>query len=392
MKSSRIETIDIFRAFTMLMMLFVNDFAGMEGIPHWMHHAVMTEDMLGFSDLVFPAFLFCVGLSIPFSVAARKKKGDTDAQVILHVIERSAFLIVMGLFSMNGKAPEGGIPRYLLSIAVVVSYFLLWNSYPKAQGGRKWLYRALKFIGAATLVAIVLYKDFNGIHFSHGWWGILGLIGWAYGICSIIYIFIQGCLEKALFAWGGVTLLCILNTLPCIPKDWSINALFLNFYPGGWTHPAFVMAGTAASAALMKYSAPSYKKHAFPLTMVFLAAIMLCLAIASHQIWIISKMQATPSWLFYSLAIFFPVLAFLYWICDIKGKTSWADFMKPAGTATLTAYMLPSIWYAVMSAFELHYPHTFSYGGPGLLRSFVFGLAIIGITWCLGKLHIKLKL
>ena len=53
----RVASIDIIRALTMLTMLFVNDFAGMSGLPHWLHHAAMDEDMLGFSDLVFPAFL-----------------------------------------------------------------------------------------------------------------------------------------------------------------------------------------------------------------------------------------------------------------------------------------------------------------------------------------------
>lgn len=390
--SNRISTIDIFRALTMLMMLFVNDFAGMAGIPHFLGHAEATEDMLGFSDLVFPAFLFCVGLSIPFSIANRRKKGDSDLKTVLHIVERSLFLIIMGIFSMNGRTVEGGIPRYVLSIAVVVSYFLIWNAYPKAEGAKKWIFRALQVLGAAILIAIVIYKDVNGIHFKHSWWGILGLIGWAYGICALIYIFAGGSIRNTSIAWGAVTALCILNSLPFIPEDFTIRSVFLGFYPGGWTHPALVMSGVFASTVLMQYAVNPVRQREYSIRMALLGLPMYLLGCICHKFWIISKIQATPTWLFFCLALFFPLLALLYYVCDIKGKTKWATIVKPAGVATLTAYMLPSIWYAVMSALQLHYPACLCSGGPGLLRSFVFAHVIILLTWCLGKLNIKLKL
>lgn len=43
----RVASIDIFRALTMLLMLWVNDYAGMAVIPHWMMHARTREDMPG---------------------------------------------------------------------------------------------------------------------------------------------------------------------------------------------------------------------------------------------------------------------------------------------------------------------------------------------------------
>ena len=63
---SRVASVDAFRAITMVMMLFVNFYAGMSGIPHWMHHAAAKEDMLGLADIVFPAFLFAgQGMEVP---------------------------------------------------------------------------------------------------------------------------------------------------------------------------------------------------------------------------------------------------------------------------------------------------------------------------------------
>ena len=74
-------TIDLLRALTMATMLVVNDFWSVSGIPHWMQHAKWGEDMLGFSDIVFPSFLFCVGLSIPYAITAMRRKGRSEGDV-----------------------------------------------------------------------------------------------------------------------------------------------------------------------------------------------------------------------------------------------------------------------------------------------------------------------
>ena len=135
--SNRIASIDIFRALTMLTMLFVNDFAGIQGIPHWLGHAEANEDMMGFSDLVFPAFLFCMGLSIPFAVASREKKGDSLVKVGVHIALRSLALVVMGLFAMNCSSMDGVMSTQVFQILMVLGFFMVWNCYPKAEGRTK---------------------------------------------------------------------------------------------------------------------------------------------------------------------------------------------------------------------------------------------------------------
>ena len=122
-----------------------------------------------------------------------------------------------------------------------------------------------------------------------------------------------------------------------------------------------------------------------------LGAGMLILALVSHPYWIISKIQATPSWLFYCLAAFFPLFGFFYWLTDVKGKTDWFNIIKPAGTATLTCYTIPYAWYAVQQLLGLHYPEALGSGVPGLLKSLVFSLIIVQLTGLLVKGNIKLK-
>jgi len=374
----------------MLTMLFVNDFAGIPEIPHWLKHAKTMEDMLGFSDLVFPAFMFCVGLSIPFAIANRMKKGDSPLQIIWHVFVRSFILIIMGIFSMNLRGVEGGLSSSNLAMIAVVSYFLLWNVYPKVNDWRKVLFTILKVIGAAGLIFIILYKDLNDMPFKRGWWGILGLIGWTYALCAVSYIFMQGDFKKIKIGWIVAIVLMVLNQLPFIPREYSIKWVFLSFYPSGWTQVALTASGIVGSMSMIKY-ADKESPCKFVVNMLILGVLMFVLGLICHNWWIISKNLATPTWFFFCTAMFFPILGLLFWICDAKGKTAWANFVKPAGTATLTAYMMPNIWYGVMGLLGLHYPAIFNVGYTGLLRSFLFALAIIGLTWCLGKLKIKLK-
>lgn len=386
----RIASIDIFRALTMLLMLFVNDFAGMSGLPHWLHHAAADEDMLGLSDLVFPAFLFCVGLSIPFAIGNRYRKGDSQLQVLGHLLSRSLALIVMGIFAMNLGGVEGGLSHPVITLLAVAGFFLVWNGWPKTKEGRKpvWVL-ILQLLGVILLVALVIYKDLHGMPFRHGWWGILGLIGWAYLPCALAFLFLRGDFNKLTGFWLLMLLLCVLNASPAIPADFSSRALILGFWPGGWTHPALCASGMFTSLLLIRSGDKPRNLVSYFFTY---ALAMFLLGIVCHRFWIISKIQATPTWLFFCVACSVALFDILYWIADVKGLTRWAKVIAPAGTATLTCYMIPYIWYAVQQMLGLHWPAALTAGIPGLLKALAFALVIIGLTWAFEKIHLKLKL
>ena len=370
-------------------MLFVNDFAGMSGLPHWLHHAGMNEDMLGFSDLVFPAFLFCVGLSIPFAIEARYRKGDQPLQVIGHILGRTLALVVMGVFAMNMRGVEGGLSHAVFSLLAVAGFFLVWNVYPKRPNGRlPWWATALRIAGVLLLAWLVLYKDLHGMPFRTGWWGILGLIGWAYLPCALAFVFLKGDFKKMTGFWILTLVLCVLNTVPAIPREWSFRWLFLSFWPGGWTHPAICASGLFTSMLLIRLGD---KPRKLAISYGVLALAMFVLGLICHKVWIISKIQATPTWLFFCVAISVACFAVIWWIADLRGKTRWARPVSPAGTATLTCYMIPSIWYAVQQLLGAHWPPALTAGIPGLIKAFVFSLIIIGLTWCFTKIHVKLK-
>ena len=386
----RIASVDILRALTMLTMLFVNDFAGMSGLPHWLHHADVNEDMLGFSDLVFPAFIFCMGHSIPFAIGARYRKGDSQLQVLGHLLFRTLALIVMGVFAMNMGGVEGGLSHQVFTLLAVAGFFLIWNVFPRGKDGRYpiWV-RILQELGVVLLAWLVIYKDLHGMPFRHGWWGILGLLGWAYLPCSLAFLFLKGDFKKVTGFCLLTLILCILNASPAIPADFSSRALILGFWPGGWTHPAICAAGMFTSLLLIRFGEQPRKLIPY---YIGYALAMFLLGLLCHRFWIISKIQATPTWLFFCVAISVALFCLFYWIADIKGHTRWARLIAPAGTATLTCYTIPYIWYAVQQLLGLHWPAALTAGIPGLLKALVFSFLIIGLTWVFERIHLKLKI
>ena len=161
----RIAAIDIMRALTMLWMLFVNDIPAVQGVPQWLFHAEATEDMLGFSDLVFPAFLFCVGMSIPFAIDSRLKRGTSMGATIGHVLLRSLALVVMGLFLLNRHKGEEGIDSNYMLMMSVAGFFLIWRDYPPRH---QRLFRLMRYAGIVLLAGLMLYCDIQGHPFETG--------------------------------------------------------------------------------------------------------------------------------------------------------------------------------------------------------------------------------
>ena len=63
----RVASVDALRGLTILLMIFVNDLG--PHAPSWMHHIQPPNaDGMTLADVVFPAFLFIVGVSIPLAI------------------------------------------------------------------------------------------------------------------------------------------------------------------------------------------------------------------------------------------------------------------------------------------------------------------------------------
>lgn len=386
---SRVKSIDIFRALTMVIMIFVNDLGSVMGVPHWLEHAAMTEDFLGFSDLVFPAFLMVMGMSIPLALESKIQKGVSKADILESIASRTFALILMGLVLLNagrGLSDEVVISKNIFTILSLVGFLLVWNLYPNPESKHSAnIQRLLKVIGYILIFTLIyIYRDSNGGTFQQGWWGILGLIGWAYGICAIIYLYFRKSSLSLIFAYLAFVVLTALGSSGCL-------AAFDRLIPDNGCHHAFAMTGILITFFLKHTKLKSSIDRRL-LILLGIGFIFIILGYLSNNIWIISKIQATPPWLFYSSGITVLIYILIYWITDIKGKDYWFWFIGSAGTATLTCYLVPYLLYTIMDMTKFSFPSDLLVSPIGLLKCLIFAFICIGITALLGKIGIKLKI
>jgi GH18 family chitinase len=98
----RVLSIDLLRGADVLLMLFVNEVAGVRGAPRFLLHTPQGADGMTITDVVFPAFLLITGMAIPFALGGRLRRGQTRAAVLRHVLTRTLALLVMGVCRAHG--------------------------------------------------------------------------------------------------------------------------------------------------------------------------------------------------------------------------------------------------------------------------------------------------
>src|SRR5947199_1623986 len=119
-EAGRLTSLDVFRGMTIAAMILVNN-SGDGRHTFWpLEHAAWN----GWTptDLIFPFFLFIVGVSLVFSFASRTARGQSRKQLLLHSLKRSAIIFALGLFlyaypTFNWHTAR--IPGVLQRIAVV---------------------------------------------------------------------------------------------------------------------------------------------------------------------------------------------------------------------------------------------------------------------------------
>lgn len=388
----RLASINILRALTMVLMIWVNDFWSLIDIPKWLKHANATEDYLGFSDIIFPLFLFIVGLSIPFAIQNRIDKGHSNSSIVKHIIMRSVSLLVIGIYMVNFETAHDNsiiIGKYFWELLMAVAVVLIWTDWKRSPLKNKWI-PILKILGFVILIFLaIIYKGGadGSLWMTTQWWGILGLIGWAYSINALVYLYSKGAIWVISLLWGLLIVLSIIDHTPVLQYDWSTN-LFSPIFTG--TIPAFTTAGIVATL-LFKYLYRINVKWSY-LSLIAFGVLNIIFGLFTRPIWGISKIQGTPSWLGICTGIGFLIFALLYYIADEKKITNWAKIIAPAGTATLTCYMIPYFYYPLKFLLGIQLPDYLHYNSIGLFVSFAFALLIVIFTGWLEKKGFKLKL
>ncbi len=397
--------IDLLRALTMFVMIFVNDLWSIHDYPRWLGHAAGGEDFMGLADVVFPCFLFVVGMSIPFAVERRFSKGFSGESTVGHILSRTFALLVMGVFIVNSEARLSAEVPYSMGvyrILMVAGFICVWNQYPRTDNPvRQWMFTALKITGVLILGFLAFtFRDPEGGLFAARWWGILGLIGWSYLICAAVYVLLRRRFGWLVGVQVALVAVCILTSrmndlrggvaILNMPRPNFLNSFLndvLHVDNGGLA--AFTMGGVLFSLLCAKYRDFDVRKKAL---WVAVAVVLLCAAgFVARKFWILSKIGATPPWIFYVTAIAVGMYALLTFLSD-RGWTGWMKVIGPAGTATLTCYLVPYLAYAFFGLVGLSFPEWSTHGLAGIVKCLCFSLVVIGATWLLGRLSIKLKI
>lgn len=389
------------RATTMALMLFVNDFWKVHDIPQWMLHAKYGVDFMGLSDFVLPTFLFVVGMSVPYAIENRYRKGHSAESTVGHILTRTLALLIMGVVLGNASArlaPDFTMYRIgFVWIVSVIAFLCIWNTYPKNQTKtQKWIFRALKVLGACALLFIAwTYRGPNGGVFQARW-GILGGIAWTYIVVAFIYFFVRSDLKKLLFVWLAILLVCVLNQP--LREELGGHRIFDFPTPNFWdeflriTHigsnTLVALGGAIVSVASEKIkSQPEGRRLAVGFGG---AAVCLLLGIFTHRFWIAAKLGITIPCVFFIYATAIALYTLFRLMCN-HGLTGWYKVIRPAGSATLTVYMIPYVFYGFADITGVVLPDWLTHGAMSYVNCFCFALICIAIAGILEKFHVKLK-
>lgn len=391
--SRRNAAIDMLRGLTMLLMVFVNDFWSVEGVPHFLEHFGTYEDGMGVSDVVFPMFLFAMGMSIPYAIERRFAKGYSGESTLGHILSRTLALLLMGVFIVNTEGGFNsviGYSRGLYRVLMVTAFFLIWNIYPEGMRAKKWL----QSLGIVILAFLAFtFRTPEGGYFSAGWWGILGLIGWAYCFCAISYLLARKKPAYLAIVWAALLIINMIQTGfrdggSMIDGHTFIGDMADSLRLGNASSAIMAMGGVMLSLAERRLS--DRKGTTQICLAATVAAILAVAAAVSHHWWIISKNIGTLPWCLYVSALSIAVYTLLR-ILEAYGKTGWFRPLSPSGTATLTVYMIPYLLYSIGGFIGLHTPQWVS-GGLGLLKCALFSLLCVAVTALLGRIGLKLKI
>jgi predicted acyltransferase len=303
--SKRLMSIDALRGFDMFWIIGGSTiFAGLADAVGGPFNLITPQfehvrwEGLHFFDLIWPLFMFIVGVSIPFSVSKRKASGTTKRSIYMHAIRRAVILFILGMILQGGllnwdlsklhpcySVLHGIAAGYLISIAVVLELK------PKMQ---------------ATVLGIFLLV----------YWAILELIPVPDIGAGVLTP------ESNIATWVDQA---ILGRFHHGENTWFLS--YLGF-------ASSVLLGVLAGHILMLERTEKSKVMMLTVTGV--------VCVAGGLIWSlilpIIKLLWTSSFVLVGGGFGFLMLALFYWIIDVKKFRNWAFFFTVIGMNSIAVY------------------------------------------------------
>jgi predicted acyltransferase len=305
--NQRYLALDVFRGMTIATMITVNNPGSWSHIYAPLKHSAWHGCTP--TDLVFPFFLFIVGVSMFFSFS--KYETRLDSKSLLKVLKRTALIFVIGLFL---------------------------NSFPQWQTD----YSKLRIMGVLQRIALaygigaVIVLSFNkkvlpyiALSILLIYWGILYFYGGPdpYSLSGNLAPKVDSFLLGEAHLYKGFGLPFdpegLLSTFP------SIATVILGFMAGG------LIAKT--------------EKSKVPLNLLIIGVIGIAAGIIWGLFFPINKPLWTSSYVIYTAGWACVLMAILIWIIDLRGYTKWTSFFVVFGMNPLFIFALAGIWARILT-------------------------------------------
>jgi heparan-alpha-glucosaminide N-acetyltransferase len=405
--TARLLSLDLLRGLVVLLMLFVNQADAVEGAPAFLRHAGEEADAITLADLVFPAFLFMVGMSIPFALGSSLRR-DGLAVTVRHLLSRSGALLVMGVLLANAALAraDAWLSPPLWGALAVVGALLVWRARP-ARPERRRLWLLTRAIGALLLVLLgLVYRGGEASGFFqlrlYGW-GILGGIGWAYLTAGLVYLAVRDRLWPLLLGVGALNGLYYVDVL--LHPSWVV-ATGAVVGLGGLigSQGAVALAGVALGVVARRHTRAGGSPWptaagALALALALLAAgWLLHLRHADHFAFAFHKDEATPPWGLVSAAATAAAWLALFVAADGLGWRRWPPLLAIAGRNALLVYLLEPLTIALLAASApLFGSNPWTYllergTGPALLAGALFACLVSRLAGGLASVGLRLRL
>ncbi len=366
---SRLQSLDVFRGATIAAMILVNNPVDWDYAYAQLRHA--TWNGWTFTDMIFPFFLFIIGISMTFSFERRKQLGDSNGKLMLQVARRTVVLFALGVFLTN-------FPRFDLSTLRIPG--------------------VLQRIALCYLFAALIFLK-TGVRGQVCW--TIGLLAgyWLMLVCVPVPGVGAGVLEP------GKSLPTYIDSLLLGSHLWSI---YVPYDPEGVGSTIPAIASTLFGVLAGRCLRSEFSMESKTLQMLGAGLVLLLVGwTLSH--WLpINKGLWTSSYSVFMAGWAFACFAILYWVVDVKGYERWSKPFAIYGKNAIAAYTLSVLLNALMTHVRLRSPtgrhvrlkmyvfdHFLRLTGPkgdSLIYSIAFVLVIFAIVWVLYRKRLFLKI
>ncbi|HEX2167596.1 MAG TPA: DUF5009 domain-containing protein [Longimicrobiales bacterium] len=312
---ARLVSLDAFRGLTIAGMLLVNNPGSWSALYPPLGHAQWHGWTS--TDLIFPFFLFIVGVAMTFSFAARTQRGEDRRALLVNAARRAAILFGLGLILH-------GFPNYLdlsdLRIPGVLQRIAL--AYFAAAAITLYLSRNAQVIATAVLLL--------------GYWAAMMLVPVPGGSAGVLEPGhdIGAYIDRAVF---GV------NHLWSQSRTWDPEGLFS-------TLPAIatVLLGVFSGSWLRSGRGPATKA-----TGLFIAGnVGVVAGLMWDPLFPINKNLWTSSYVVFTAGIACHLLAMCYWLIDVKGYSRWAKPFVIFGVNAIAAFFLSGLFARLLTMIQ----------------------------------------